>query len=120
MKRKGTFWVHLSICLHPASPSPSPPPLLPEPVAKSEKEKGERGRERLSHFGAFLFPSPLDSRRCRTSRSPCHGGSPPPPSRFWSSWSPIGCCRRTPTRGRRHGFPRTRMSLSRSPRRATS
>src|SRR6185503_13496811 len=48
MKRKGAFWVHLSICLHPASPSPSPspPPLLPEPVAKSEKEKGERERER--------------------------------------------------------------------------
>src|SRR6185437_6799065 len=93
------FWVHLAICLRPASPSPSPPPLLPEPVAKSEKEKGERGRERLSHFGAFLFPSPLDSRRCRTSRSPCHGGSPPPPSRCWSSRSPIGCCRGIPTRG---------------------
>ena len=52
------FWVHLAICLRPASPSPSPPSLLPEPVAKSEKEKGERGRERLSHFGAFLFPIP--------------------------------------------------------------
>src|SRR6185437_5581403 len=110
MKRKGAFWVHLSICLHPASPSPSPspPPLLPEPVAKSEKEKGERERERLSHFGAFLFPSPLDLRRCRTSRSPCHGGSPPPPWRCWSSWSLTGCCHGTRTWGRRRGFPRAR------------
>ena len=84
------FWVHLAICLRPASPSPSPPSLLPELVAKSEKEKRERERERLSHLGVFLFPSPHDFRRCLTSRSPCHGGSPPPPSRFWSSWSPIG------------------------------
>src|SRR6185503_17875122 len=103
------FWVYLAICLHPASPSP--PPLHPEPVAKSEKEEEEgereRKRERLSRFGAFIPASPLDSQRWPTSRSPCRGGSPLPPSLFWSSWSTTGCCRGTPTRGRRRGFPRT-------------
>src|SRR6185503_12244167 len=99
-------------------------PLHPEPVAKSDKEEEEgekeREREKLSRFGASIPASPLDSQRCRTSRSPCHGGSPPPPWRSWSSWSETGCCRGTPTRGRRRGFPRTQTRPSQSPRKATS
>ena len=59
------FWFHLVTCLHPASPSP--PPLYPEPVAKSEKEEeeGEKGRERerLSRFGASFPASSLNLQR---------------------------------------------------------
>ena len=73
------FWIYLAICLHPASPSP--PPLFPEPIAKSEKEKGEKEGERdlaILPSSPLPFPPPLhpepraESERRKKERARAH------------------------------------------------
>src|SRR6185312_7662255 len=56
MKRKGVFWVHLAICLLPASPSP--PPLHPEPAAKSERRKRKEIERKKGRKSTLAVPEP--------------------------------------------------------------
>jgi len=51
-EEKGGVWAHLAICLHPTSPSP--PPLHPEPAAKSGRRKRkEREKETTAEPGGL-------------------------------------------------------------------